>query len=353
MTNVPSIAVVGVGRWGSTLLRTLLEHSDASTAGIYDLDGQRIEKTKDRYPHLRAYGAFSEVLADGSVDAVVIATPMHTHGMLARQALAAGKHVWLEKPMTTDLAEAIALCAQADRHERTLLVGHTPQYAPAAGEIRRRLNTGSIGEPYRMSATRINRGPPPVGVAILWDLVVHDLALALWWLGRHDDEIRFNGTKNLSRSQLKLSLELGPCRLDLESGFAADRHRRLQIIGSRGCLTWTPDQPQRELTFAAPNHPPHVIAVPSVDPLHRQLSDFVESMRSGARPLSDGAHGVRVVSALAGIESALNSHSQPSLVRRPQDHASGAALPTGRGAGRPSGASRNQRAGSKKSPAEH
>lgn len=309
MTSRPTIAVIGIGRWGTTLVRSAIKHPLIGAVGVYDHATDRVASLKAQLPMIRTYGSLNEVWADDEVMGVLVATPMPSHGRLARVALRAGKHVWLEKPMTTSVEEARTLVTAAEQHHRVLLVGHTPQYAPAAQEIHRQIRAGSIGRPHRMESIRLNTGRRPAQGAVLWDLAVHDVALALWWFDLEDCLVRCaSAPRRIDEPRITVSLQLGSYGIDIDAGLAEERQRRIEIVGADGRLVWRPDESARQLTTvlhcqANERH----VDLPDVDPLHQQLADFVSCMQNGTRPISDGRRGVRVVSVMAQVAALLQA----------------------------------------------
>src|SRR3954470_18553554 len=150
-----NVAVAGLGYWGPNLLRALFELPDVEVSYICDLDPERLERFGRRYPSARPTRDFENLLADPSVDAVVIATPVFTHFGLASRALQAGKHVFVEKPMASSSTEAGELIELADSMDRALMCGHTFLYSPAVRAVKDLLRRGDLGEIYFISASRV------------------------------------------------------------------------------------------------------------------------------------------------------------------------------------------------------
>ncbi|MEO9120035.1 MAG: Gfo/Idh/MocA family oxidoreductase, partial [Solirubrobacteraceae bacterium] len=140
------VAVVGLGYWGPNLLRVLADKPEAEVRWICDVDRERLQRSSGRYRGVRRTTHFERVLADPGVEAVIIATPVRTHHALAAQALQAGKHVFVEKPLAPSSEQADDLVALAGERGRVLMCGHTFIYSPPVRAIKRMLEAGTLGE---------------------------------------------------------------------------------------------------------------------------------------------------------------------------------------------------------------
>jgi predicted dehydrogenase len=171
------MAVIGAGYWGPNLVRTVLATADLRLQWLCDLDIERARTTLGPYTTVRATSSYDEVLADPGVAAVAIATPAATHFDLVRAALDAGKHVLVEKPLTSSAAEGDKLAALARRSGLVLMCDHTYCYTPAVRRIRDLVRGGEIGEVQFVDSVRINLGLVQPDVDVLWDLAPHDLSI--------------------------------------------------------------------------------------------------------------------------------------------------------------------------------
>ena len=171
------IAVVGYGYWGPNLVRNFWEVPDARLISVCDLRTERLAGVQSRYPAVEITSRYDEVLADARVQAVAIATPVSSHFELAMRALQAGKHVFIEKPVTTTADEAERLVDEAERRKLVLAVDHTFVYTGAVRKMRELVDNGSIGDIYYYDSVRVNLGLFQHDVNVLWDLAVHDLSI--------------------------------------------------------------------------------------------------------------------------------------------------------------------------------
>lgn len=171
------VGIVGCGYWGPNLVRNFHELPGCQVLSVCDVRSDRLTALKRRFPAIEVTSAYEHLVDDSRIDAIAIATPVSSHFDLAMQALKAGKHVLVEKPMTADSNQAAQLVDEADRRGRVLAVGHTFVYTGAVRKIREILDAGSLGEVYYYDSTRVNLGLFQHDVNVVWDLAVHDLSI--------------------------------------------------------------------------------------------------------------------------------------------------------------------------------
>jgi len=174
---VIGIGIIGYGYWGPNLVRNFFETPDCTVVSVSDLSRDRLAKIGPRYPTVETTTDYRDLLRDPRVDAVVVATPVSTHFKLGMEALQAGKHVLIEKPMTCDATEAQRLVDEADLRKRVLAVDHTFVYTPAVRKIHDLVTKGDLGDIYYYDSVRVNLGLFQHDVNVIWDLAVHDLAI--------------------------------------------------------------------------------------------------------------------------------------------------------------------------------
>jgi len=171
------IGVIGYGYWGPNLVRNFGEVQGCQVVAVSDTRPDRQAAVQSRYPAIAVTSDYRQILADPSIDAVAIATPVSTHFPLALEALCAGKHVWVEKPMTATSDEAARLIDEADRRRRVLHVDHTFLYTGAVRKIHELVTADAIGRVYYYDSVRVNLGLFQRDVNVIWDLAVHDLSI--------------------------------------------------------------------------------------------------------------------------------------------------------------------------------
>lgn len=187
------VGVIGYGYWGPNLVRNFSEAPGCEVAVVSDLREERLAQVRKRYPAVRTTTAVDDVYAATDVDAVVIATPVSTHYDLASRAIKAGKHVWVEKPMTATADEARRLVDQAAAARRVLHVDHTFVYTGAVRKIHDLIHTDGVGDIYYYDSTRVNLGLFQHDVNVIWDLAVHDLSIMDYLLPSHARAVSATG----------------------------------------------------------------------------------------------------------------------------------------------------------------
>jgi len=321
------VAVVGLGYWGPNLVRNLHEVEDAEVAWICDLDTNALEVIGRRYPAVKRTTSFDEVLADETVDAIAIATPVTTHAPLATAALEAGKHVFVEKPLAASSAEAAALLELAEERGLTLMPGHTFLYSPAVNMVAEMIRSGELGDIYFISTSRVNLGLHQKDVSVAWDLGPHDFSILRYWLDETPSHISalarscvLNDTPDVAF--INLEFASGPVAHVEIAWLAPTKLRRTTICGSRKMVVYddTSNEPVRvfDSGVAIPN--PETFGeykltyrtgdilsprVAAAEPLQLELTDFCEAIRSGNPPRSSAKLGLEVVRMIEAVDSSL------------------------------------------------
>src|SRR5450755_2387584 len=302
-TDPIGVAVVGLGYWGPNLLRVLADTPNVEVRWICDLDRERLAKFEHRYPAARVTTHYANVLADSSVGAVIIATPVHTHYDLAAQALRAGKHVFVEKPLASSSALADHLAELANGQQRTLMCGHTFIYSPPVRAIKRMLEAGTLGDIYFISSSRVNLGLHQRDVSVIWDLGPHDFSILLYWLGELPATVRAVGRDSIVPGIADVafvSLTFGSgivANVEL-SWLAPSKLRRTVLVGSERMVTYDDGavEPVRVFDSGVVYQDPETFGeyhlsyrsgdivspkIESHEPLGLELEDFLGAIRRG------------------------------------------------------------------------
>ncbi len=182
MEQPVNIAVVGLGYWGPNVLRNLQEIEEAEVSYVCDPRREPLTQALRRYPTVRRAFDLERVLADPTVEAVALCTPVGTHYDLAARALAAGKHVFVEKPLAGSSSEALELVEMAQAAGLVLMPGHTFLYSPPVTLSRELIQSGELGEIYFITTSRVNLGLHQSDVSVVWDLAPHDFSILRYWL---------------------------------------------------------------------------------------------------------------------------------------------------------------------------
>jgi predicted dehydrogenase len=334
-----AVGVVGYGYWGPRLARNLHDVADVDLVAAADSRPERREAISRSYPSVRCFADHERLLAS-DVDAVVIASPIHTHYALARDALLAGKHVLVEKPLATSTAEAAALVELARRRGLVLMAGHTFVYNPAVQELRRLVQAGELGRIYHGDADRLNLGLFQRHANVAWDLAPHDLSILMHVLDQRPVMVSARGRSCVQADvhdvcYLEVLFEAGTSVNVHVSWLDPDKVRRLTLVGDRRMVVFD-DVSQvaklriydRGVEYPAGSGPGDTevayrngqIVIPSIDwqePLRLECEHFAHCVRSGARPLSDGEQGLAVVAALEAADRSLRAGGTPVPVELP------------------------------------
>jgi predicted dehydrogenase len=327
------VAVVGFGYWGPNLLRVLHELPEVDVDYVCDAREDALARVRRSVAAVSTTTSVEAVLADPEVDAVVIATPLLSHFSLARDALEAGKHVFVEKPLAGSLAQALELSQLADDLGQVLMPGHTFLYSPPVNLARDLIRGDELGQIFFISMSRVNLGLHQPDVSVVWDLAPHDFSILRYWL----DELPVRVTA-LSRNCILDGVpDVAFINLEFPSGtiahvelswLAPSKLRRTAIVGSKKMVVYddTSNEPIRLFDSRADLPDPGSFGefrlsyrtgdivsprVDPVEPLQLELADFIQAIRTGSEPRSSAQLGVDVVRALEAVEQSLAASGVP------------------------------------------
>jgi UDP-2-acetamido-3-amino-2,3-dideoxy-glucuronate N-acetyltransferase len=303
------LAVIGAGYWGAHLVRNFA--SLGVLDSICDLNSSRAAAIAFKYG-ARSASSYDEILYDDSIQAVVVATPAATHYSLARQALLAGKDVFVEKPMTLCTSHSSELINLAERDQRVLMVGHLLKYHPAVLKLKEIIDAGELGEIQYIYSNRLNLGKVRREENALWSFAPHDISVILYLLGdRVPLEVVATGGNYLQRNIADVTVS----SMLFENGIRAHifvswlhpyKEQKLVVIGSRAMAAFDDLAPSDKLRVFSRNieekngdflvHQPVLRALPyrQSEPLREECTHFISCVRNRSTPLSDGYDGLRV-----------------------------------------------------------
>jgi predicted dehydrogenase len=321
------IGLVGLGYWGPNVARNTISCPEASLAWACDLRAEALTEFARRYPGVRTTTSYEVMLADPNVDAVAITTSVSTHHGLARAALEAGKHVFVEKPMARSSAEAQDLIEQAESRELVLMPGHTFLYSPPVVMIKDLIEAGALGEIYFISMSRVNLGLHQPDVSVIWDLGPHDFSILRYWLGAIPSEVSaltrscvIPNTPDVAFINCRYAAQT-IVHLEL-SWLSPSKLRRTAIVGSEKMVVYddTSAEPVRIFDSGAELPSPETfgefrlsyrtgdIVSPRVDatePLALEIADFCSAVIDNTTPRSSYELGLDVIRALEKVEYSL------------------------------------------------
>jgi predicted dehydrogenase len=332
------IGIIGCGYWGPNLLRNFADSEAAELRAICDLDPARLAAIGRRYPGARATTDYAEVLNDAGVDAVVIATPVATHYPIARQALLAGKHLLIEKPLTAGVREAEDLIELAERNGLTLMVDHTFVYTGAVRKIKEIVDSGDLGDLLYFDSNRINLGLFQRDINVVWDLAPHDLSIMDYIIGRQPEALSAIGSCHIEQGIENIAYVL----LKFSDEFIAHFHfnwlspvkiRRTLIAGSRKMILYDDIEPTEKVRVydkgvtsnrndgdkeaayqTLVSYRTGDVWAPKLDSteaLRHVCDEFLSAIQTSRQPLTDGAAGLRVVQLLAAAQDSIKQGGQP------------------------------------------
>lgn len=333
-TNV-RIGQIGLGYWGPNLLRNLQTAVQARVVAVAELDAGRLGEVARQYPAVAATQDHRTLLARADVDAVVIATPAATHAQLVGEALAAGKHVLVEKPLAMRVEDAERLVALAERTGRVLMVGHTFVYNAAVRRLKEYVDDGQLGDVFYLYSQRLNLGRIRDDVNALWNFAPHDVAILLHLLGHAPAEVAARGFAYLRAGVEDVVF----MTLAFPNNISAHVHiswldphkvRRMTVVGSRKMAVYddlstdaritlydrgvdripTADSPRDFKSFAdfqlrLRSGDVTIPALRFPEPLQVECQHFVDCIAHRERPLTDGRHGLTVVKVLAAAQESM------------------------------------------------
>jgi len=332
------IGVVGYGYWGPNLVRNFAEAPDTSVTAVADLRPERLDLVRRRYPGVEVSTEFERVLSHPNVDAVVIATPVSTHFPLALQALQAGKHVLIEKPMAASSAEALRLIEEAARRNLTLMVDHTFVYTGAIRRIRRLIDEGALGDILYYDSTRINLGLFQHDVDVIWDLAVHDLSIMDYILPESPVEISATGMNHVNGATENIAyvtaLYDSPLIAHLNVNWLSPvKVRRTLIGGSKQMIVYDDieasekvkiydkgvnvkngEETRHKLLVSYRAGDMYCPQLDMTEALRLVVQHFTECVRTGAAPITDGHAGLRVVSILEAATKSMRMHGAATRI---------------------------------------
>ena len=334
MSRQVNLAVVGCGYWGPNLIRNIASLPDARLYAICDLDQERLQSFGHRYPSARLETDLGRLLVDDEVDGIVIATAAPTHFDLVSAALDAGKHVYVEKPMTLSVDDAWSLVRQADDVGRILMVGHLLEYHPAVEYIKNYIDHGRLGEIRYIYAHRLNLGKIRKDENALWSLAPHDISVIGYLLGQRPTSVAAVGQSYLQdgvEDVVFLTMHY-PGKIAHVHVSWLDPHktRKITVVGSKKMIVFDDmDAGEKirifdkgfdplEAEFVSEDQSLRIrngdILIPRLEdsePLRLECAQFVRSVRTGVPPRSDGRDGLRVVEVLTAAQKSLELGGHP------------------------------------------
>lgn len=329
-----TIAVIGYGYWGPNLVRNFAELEGASLVAIADLDERKLELAARRFPGLRTTRHFQDLIQDPTIDAIAIATPVSTHFELGMAVLRAGKHLWLEKPMTETSLQARQLAEEAEKRELVLFVDHTFLYTGAVMKMAEIVKAGDLGEIFYYDSTRVNLGLFQRDVNVISDLAVHDFSILDHLLGEHPAAVTASGVNHFRGTPenlafISLFYDSGPIAHVNVSWLAPVKVRQVLLGGSRKMIKYDDLEPSEKLKIydkgvSFTDDPKQIQEMrvgyrtgdmwapklEATEALRAASEHFVACIEQGLTPRTDAWLGVRVVQLIEAATSSMRGKGE-------------------------------------------
>ena len=312
--NRPAVAVIGCGRWGRNLIRNFHKLHHLHT--VCDLNPQQLAEAAAPYPTTAQADSLDAVLSHPDIDAVVIATPSETHYAVARQALEAGKHVYVEKPMATSSEQSRELFTLATACDRILMVGHLLLYHPVVNRLRQLIDEGALGDISYVRSERLNYNPFRQDRSVMWDLAPHDVSMMSYLLNRDPERVvsargHCTGTDGrMDVVHLELAFPGGATGHIHNSWVEPQKQVKLVVCGTQATAMLDDARETEKLLLFRPgtNGAPPIREFPeylTMEPLKLECQHFINAIRQNRPPRTDGSNGYRVVSILEAADAML------------------------------------------------
>ena len=336
------IGVVGYGYWGPNLVRNFSSVEGAQVIAICDMDAAKLAVGKRRHPNAVVTSEYQDLLKDKRIDAIAIATPVHTHFDLALAALKAGKHIFVEKPLAQTSEQVRRLIEEAERRRLILMVDHTFLYTPAVQKIRELIVEGAIGDIYYYNGVRASLGLFQSDVNVIWDLAVHDISIIEYILQEKPVAVSATGASHVAGSPENMAhialFFQSSCIAHISVNWLSPVKVRQTLIGGsrkmivyddveatekikvydRGITVNGTAEKENQLRIgyrAGDMWAPHL---PAKEALQTEAEHFITCLHSGKSPISNGRTGLQVVEILEAASRSVAAQGNPIRLTQAQ-----------------------------------
>ncbi len=334
------LGVVGYGYWGPNLVRNFHEADGARVIATSDLDESHLTRLQVRYPTIETTTQYQDILKNSEIDAVAIATPVASHYSIALDALKAGKHVLLTKPMTQTSEQSLRLIEEAESRNLVLMVDHTFLYTGAVRKIKEIIDSDGFGDFLYYDSVRINLGLFQYDVDVIWDLALHDLSILDYISGMSPNAVSATGISHVSGQQEDIAY----LTLFFDSNLIGHIHvnwlapvkvRRTLIGGSQKMIVYDDLEPsekikiydkglvlgdsettRRESLIGYRSGDMWAPQLDATEALNTEAAHFIDCVTNGTRPLTDGRSGLRMVRLLEAASRSMAARGQPVELTR-------------------------------------
>jgi UDP-2-acetamido-3-amino-2,3-dideoxy-glucuronate N-acetyltransferase len=323
-SKMPAVAVIGAGYWGRHLVRNF--YQIGSLKVVCDKNETALSAFREQYPGISTCPALGDVLGQEAIEGVVVATPAETHFVIAREALLAGKHVFVEKPLVLDEDQGRELIDIANARNRVLMVGHLLKYHPAFVALKKLVMSGALGRVNYIYSNRLNFGKIRREENILWSFAPHDISMILTLAGEMPESVLTTGGCYLHQR----IADITTTHFEFASGLRAHifvswlhpfKEQKLVVVGDQKMAVFndTRDWPDKLLVY--PHHvqwlnglpvpekaEPERVDIPRDEPLRNECAHFLDCIANHRVPLTDGQEGLQVLHILNASQRSLESN---------------------------------------------
>ena len=304
------IAVLGCGLWGRNIVRNFYNLN--ALGMVCDLDDDNIAKVKEQYPGIKTTKDFHDILNSKEITGVVVVTPSHTHFKFVKAMLEAGKHVYVEKPISTVAQEARDLTDLADSKGLVLMVGHLLLYHPAVNRLKMLVEEGALGDIVYAQSDRLNINYFKNDRSVMWDLAPHDVSMISYVLGKNPQHVisaigcSSDGNDIMNITHIGIKMEGGAVAHITDSWITPKKHVQLLVRGTKKTAILDDTVPEHKLTiydnFKAGSSENIQLDYLEIEPLKLECQHFISCCETGKKARSDGENGFIVVSILEEAE---------------------------------------------------
>ena len=332
------IGAIGCGYWGPNLIRNFVEIPGAQIIVVSDLQVEPMNRMMQRFPQIERSTRDYRDMFEMDLDAVVIATPPATHYNIARDCLEHGLHVLVEKPITLNSEDAIDLIRVAEANDRILMVGHTFEYNPAVRSLKQMIVNGELGDIYYIDAIRASLGLFQTKANVVWDLAPHDISILRYLLDADPISVNTHGSSCVQEgiedvAYTTLTFPNNVLAHIRSSWLDPSKQRRITVVGSKKMVIYDDVEPLEKVkiydkgvkairhtdTFGEFSFAYHYgdVVIPYIrfeEPLRVQSQHFLDCVREGRQPQTDGHNGLRVVQVVEAAQESLHNGGQTVIV---------------------------------------
>src|SRR5688572_15870837 len=335
MSKPVTVGIVGFGYWGPNLVRNFRSLPDCRLKVVCDVSEKRLKQMQALYPDVACETNFERIVVDSEIDAMVIATPARSHFGMAKACLNAGKHVLIEKPMASSVAECRELIALGKQQGKLIMVGHTFLYSAAVRKIKEIVDNNDLGDLRYIAARRLNLGLFQKDINVAWDLAPHDISIILHIMQELPLSVNCQGGANITsgvEDMTSICLRFTKERSAIihSSWHDPRKVREMTIVGSKRMIVYDDIAPLEKIKVydVRVERPPHYNTfaefqyayhygdtyspfIKHDEPLRTECQHFIECITDGLVPLTSGSTGLEVVRILEASSKSLKQHGAP------------------------------------------